>query len=375
MKKINYPKSKIHEREYVSIFNASIINMQRNWDNLRATHHELVGFESDLKKILLASYSKLVDIYIQYTSIPFTTRTALNDKLNVIFDYEDKWCGSIAEFFIKHAKDFHISSCFYCDTAYINTYEVNPMENIRYFLRNAPLKKIASKLVVSEKTSQKIIDEWNYKDEKDFNRVAKKYGCRKDDKFNSVFGNELKQKQKRHFDLDHALPKSECPLVALSLYNFVPSCPTCNQRLKKTFVLGRKGIPNINLSPTSETFEVCDNMKFFILPRKLPDRLDASEHPENYHLIIDTHNNDDVDYYVKLFKLRERYDFHKIIALHWMDMKKRYNATNISMMASLVKSVGITAQQIKSDIFQEGLDRDESRCFSKLKSDILKMNK
>ena len=32
----------------------------------------------------------------------------------------------------------------------------------------------------------------------------------------------------RKFETEHVLDKGVCPLVALSLYNFVPSCGTCN---------------------------------------------------------------------------------------------------------------------------------------------------
>ena len=35
-------------------------------------------------------------------------------------------------------------------------------------------------------------------------------------------------KKRTQFDLDHVLDKGRCPLVALSLYNLVPACPTCN---------------------------------------------------------------------------------------------------------------------------------------------------
>lgn len=36
---------------------------------------------------------------------------------------------------------------------------------------------------------------------------------------------------KKHFDLDHVLDKGRCPIVGLSLFNFVPSCSVCNERM------------------------------------------------------------------------------------------------------------------------------------------------
>lgn len=42
-------------------------------------------------------------------------------------------------------------------------------------------------------------------------------------------------------DLDHFFPKSEFPLFALCLFNFVPSCQVCNSRLKLSSFIGVNG--------------------------------------------------------------------------------------------------------------------------------------
>src|SRR5690606_32118753 len=38
--------------------------------------------------------------------------------------------------------------------------------------------------------------------------------------------------KKNHFTLDHLLPQSEYPYLSLSLFNLVPSCYSCNSKLK-----------------------------------------------------------------------------------------------------------------------------------------------
>lgn len=43
---------------------------------------------------------------------------------------------------------------------------------------------------------------------------------------------DMKKEKKSTSDLDHFFPKSEYPLFALSLFNFVPSCQVCNSRMK-----------------------------------------------------------------------------------------------------------------------------------------------
>ena len=43
----------------------------------------------------------------------------------------------------------------------------------------------------------------------------------------------------RKFETEHVLDKGECPLVGMSLYNFVPSCGTCNgTAIKGTKTIG-----------------------------------------------------------------------------------------------------------------------------------------
>lgn len=69
--------------------------------------------------------------------------------------------------------------------------------------------------------------------------------------------------------------------------------------------------------------------------------------------------------------LNERYEFHKMFALHWLEMKKKYNNSSIAMLSKVLDNTPFNVEQIKADIFQEDLDMEGKRCFSKLKRDIL----
>lgn len=63
------------------------------------------------------------------------------------------------------------------------------------------------------------------------------------------------------FDLDHFYPKSIFPLLMLSLYNFVPSCKTCNQLFKNDDDSVKKMVnPNVEAFGDDAVFEVLDNM-------------------------------------------------------------------------------------------------------------------
>ena len=46
--------------------------------------------------------------------------------------------------------------------------------------------------------------------------------------------NDFKGESKNGFTLDHFIDKGTYPYLALSLYNLVPSCYTCNSKIKRT---------------------------------------------------------------------------------------------------------------------------------------------
>jgi hypothetical protein len=77
------------------------------------------------------------------------------------------------------------------------------------------------------------------------------------------------------------------------------------------------------------------------------------------------------DIFVELFHLRERYEFHKMEGLLWLELKYRYTDSRIAMMANSLHDADFSVRRIKDDIFQRQLDERE-RCFEKLKRDILK---
>ncbi len=79
----------------------------------------------------------------------------------------------------------------------------------------------------------------------------------------------------------------------------------------------------------------------------------------------------DYERFIDMFHLRERYQFHKMEALFWLELKYRYTDSRIAMMVSSMHDPAFTHQRIKDDIFQRQLD-DKERCFEKLKKDILK---
>ena len=123
-------------------------------------------------------------------------------ELADIFDYSHKYDDRIARFFNVWSEKLGITSCYYCEMAYINTYI-------------ADLKK-----------GRKVL-------------------------------------LKRQFDLDHFLPKAKCPCLGLSLYNFVPSCQVCNSRIKGDRMPRGLAPKDYELiSPSSDKADFDNNLHF-----------------------------------------------------------------------------------------------------------------
>ena len=69
------------------------------------------------------------------------------------------------------------------------------------------------------------------------------------------------------YKTEHILDKGNCPLVSLSLYNFVPSCGTCNGPDNKgSNTLGRSIEETILLSPTTPLNKFAEEVTFSVLP-------------------------------------------------------------------------------------------------------------
>ena len=97
----------------------------------------------------------------------------------------------------------------------------------------------------------------------------------------------------------------------------------------------------------------------------------SPKNPNSYVLELDASLDSDYDYNVQLFRLNERYNYHKMEALHWLELKYLYTDAHLAMMANALHDSRFSAKSIKEDIFQTRLDNDHHRVFGKLKKDIL----
>ena len=358
-------------RRYKNIFKDELTDMEQSWKEL---HRKIEGtcgaidIPDDISDILTADYPELVDMFLIYksTKIP----EAIEKEIKVLFNYK-KYQPKISGFFMDPENKFEIHVCHYCGMAYINAYGIKSYYWDKYdFIKNARSDELKKFIPgnLSDKTIKKIIDNrdsFNCID--DFDSLSCWHSKKKSESINLL--------SDKHFDLDHELDKGSCPLLALSLYNFVPCCPICNEKLKHSATIGSRTDREelIKLSPTSAKYDFDNSVTFCVTPRTA-STLRFLKTPKEYRIDMIYHD-DSFKKSVNLFRLKQRYNYHKVFALRLLDLKERYSTGSIKMISNLLQgteSTRYTEQQIYEDIFGEEYSRVGHRCFNKLKMDILK---
>ncbi len=180
--------------------------------------------------------------------------------------------------------------------------------------------------------------------------------------FINKFKSSADGKFKNGFTLDHYIDKGKYPYLALSLYNLIPSCYTCNSKVK--------GVDEINnLSPSSSKFDFDKKVKFrtFMINKNL--QIDKEK---DFTLMLKEDFSLDYKEYIDGFMLNKRYEYHKYKVIEMINKRKEYPDSRIKELAGLTKK---TEEEVKQDLFGEYLFEDDNlhkRPLSKLIKDISK---
>ena len=161
----------------------------------------------------------------------------------------------------------------------------------------------------------------------------------------------------RRFETEHVLDKGECPLVALSLYNFVPSCNTCNgPNIKGTKTIGDTEAEIAQLSPSADGYDFSNQVRFQVtmIDPNATD-LNAVDHPDDYEIAFIV-GNPLYQKSIDLFDLKPRYNQGKVKLelLKWRD-RRRGNPDNIVRQFADLKKVPF------HDMFEEMFELDFRR--------------
>ena len=167
------------------------------------------------------------------------------------------------------------------------------------------------------------------------------------------------ERVKNGFTLDHFISKADYPYLALSLYNLVPSCYTCNSPKVK-------GIKEVKtFSPTSSSFDFHEKVKFktFMQNENL-----QIERDKDFALLLKEDFSEVYDEYIKVFELDGRYAYHKNKVVEMINKRKEYPESRIKELALLSQK---TEEEVKQDLFGEYLNEElHKRPLGKLISDI-----
>ncbi|MFA6144231.1 MAG: hypothetical protein WC691_05455 [Sulfuricurvum sp.] len=166
------------------------------------------------------------------------------------------------------------------------------------------------------------------------------------------------------FQLDHFYDKGKYPYLALSFYNLIPSCPTCNSSKVK-------GSANCYAQckiPNSNDFNFDEKIKFKLFLSNECKNLHIKD-KESIEIPLKENYSDEYAKYIKVFKLNERYKAHKDIVFEMIEKAEQYPESRLRELENLT---GIPYQEIKKDIFNLINEDDDlsKKPFSKLIKDI-----
>lgn len=304
MIKIKYPeKISDFKNEYLKIFDVATLDAE--WQQYTSTYN-LQNANFSVTDMLYGDFDFLLEksLSIVYDTSDYNSSNKVKlYKLKKIFDY-NKYHPKIANFFMKYQSEMKLSSCYYCNIDFINAFSTRNRSNKLSF--------------------------------------------------------------KNHFTLDHVIDKATNPIVALSLFNFVPSCYSCNSKFKKSEQF-TKVIADKYKSPTNADFNFNENVKLRVLYTSGKNSLNINS-IDDFEINFDDSKHLFEDY-IKIFKLKERYRFHKNIALELLTKKKNYSDSRVDEISRII---GMPKEEIKKDLFgKEIFEGDlQEKPFTKLKRDI-----
>lgn len=191
----------------------------------------------------------------------------------------------------------------------------------------------------------------------------------------------------RTFDVDHFYENAQCPVLALSVKNFVPSCQICNSRVKgkrDLFEFYNLNDPNMSvdekkkiiyrIAPISAGCDFDNKMHIYVFPKKgFAEKFGFLDNINSYKI----HISSDKDYnnHIYAFKLTERYNSVSILseALSILDLKRKFPIVKIQEIKKLLEKEQrfITEEQIEELIFRKNFDETRHSNLLKLKKDLL----
>lgn len=368
MIKIKYPENIFDfMSSYLEIFD--LVGLQKEWQDYKSKY-TLQNANFSVTDILYGNFDFLLEksfnIQYDHSDYNYSNKVKLYD-LKKIFDY-DKYQPKIADFFMRYKDEMKLSTCHYCNIDYINAFTAFSYQDELDFINNANETIFINLPNVGETTFKKINAQRPFASIADFRTKLSSKTIRG---LNEIVKAIQEQRypwyvHKNHFTLDHVIDKAANPIVALSLFNFVPSCYSCNSKFKKSDQF-TKVIADKYKSPTDADFNFNEDVKLKVLYTSGKNSLNINS-IDDFEINFDDSKHLFEDY-IKIFKLEERYRFHKDIALELLTKKKNYSDSRVDEISRIIR---MPKEEIKKDIFGKEVFEGElqEKPFTKFKRDV-----
>lgn len=323
MRKINYPEGNefvdFQNSYYNQIISSGLVDENKINNYLKSIPYD--GNVLNLKRLLTEPFDKLHLVFQEIEGNLSPTRIK---NLSKLFQYGD--CQPWIARFFSGQEGLNLDSCFFCNMDYIYPFiDIGDYKDGIQFVNHAYQYELEKVKEIGPTTAKNIIKHRPYND---LNEVA----------FRRTISKQLLegfqfQYTHSHFTLDHVLPQKTYKLLSLCLFNFVPSCFSCNSKFKKAKNFNSIQHAKIS-SPSSAMFSINKDFRFSLL---YDGGLDDLEKGVNFQLYQDIfRNNSAVIRYFEIFKIPARYSFHKNEVVRLIEKKKKYPRSKILDIADLL---------------------------------------
>jgi len=171
------------------------------------------------------------------------------------------------------------------------------------------------------------------------------------------------QDQKNTADIDHFYSKDDYPFLALSLYNFVPSCQICNSRFKLT----NDFYSSPHVYPYKESFG--ERVRFEI--GNIDALLDSRVLP---NLLLDNSSGaEEIDHTLTTFNLKELYENHQDYAKEIIQKARMFSDTKLMEYLNGYSGMFSSKMELYQALYGNYLEEEyqRKRPLAKLTQDLL----
>jgi hypothetical protein len=163
--------------------------------------------------------------------------------------------------------------------------------------------------------------------------------------------------------LDHFFPRSKYPIFAVSLYNLIPACYSCNHT---------KGDVEISISPYDDSLNFESLLKFTYTPKTM-NYLDDSSKINLEMKILEDDNNEDLRNNIHYLQIDKSYEIHNDYIEEIIKKSIMYNDSKINELLADFANLFLTKEEVLRIVFGNYISSKDlgKRPLSKLTKDIL----